>query len=164
MTTFRSRCRDRPLASVCVMLAAGLLLGGCGAGGDTPPAGSPSPSTVQPGSVTRLSVPVPEGQRCAPTTSDFLEGQADVAVDATVEEVAGGEVVLVPSYWYRGDPSEILTLTGPSAALAGLVPGVDFAVGERYLVAGSGGTTMVCGFSGPWSSALERLYGETFGR
>ncbi|MDP3891276.1 hypothetical protein [Nocardioides sp.] len=163
MTSSPARCRPHVLPLVGALLLSGLLLGACG--DDTPQqAGSPSPLTVQPGSVTRLAVPAPEGQRCLPTSSEFLDAQADVAVDARVEEVSGGEVVLVPSHWYRGDPTEILTLTGPPAALAGLLPGVEFTVGQRYLVAGSGGTTMICGFSGPWSSALERLYTGAFGR
>lgn len=157
-----SRLTKVHLSALLGALLVGALLGGCGT--DYPEAQPPAPSAVQPGSVTRLTVPVAGEQRCMAATSEFLDGQADVAVDATVEDVTGDEVVLVPTYWYRGEPTEFLTLTGPSEAMRGLLPGVRFTKGQRYLVAASGGTTMICGFSGPWSTALERLYADAFGR
>ncbi|MFL6002208.1 MAG: hypothetical protein ACJ72P_05315, partial [Nocardioides sp.] len=101
--------------------------------------------------------------RCLPPSADVLSG-ADFAFDGTVEDIKGNLVTLRPTHWYAGQPTDLVTVKGPSEELQQLLVAVDFQDGGRYLVAASdGGRVMVCGFSDEFSPRLEGLYGKAFG-
>jgi hypothetical protein len=89
-------------------------------------------------------------------------GRAEVAFDGEVASVADGRVVLRPTQFYVGGPADQVEVAQASESMQDLVLGVRFQEGERYLVAANGGDVMVCGFSGPWSERLARLYEGAF--
>ena len=102
--------------------------------------------------------------RCLPPSADVLSG-ADVAFDGTVEKIEGDLVTLRTTQWYAGEPTDLVTVKGPSEDLQALLAAVDFQDGGRYLVAASnGGRVMVCGFSAPYTQRLAALYGRAFGQ
>jgi hypothetical protein len=130
-----------------------------------PEAGSePTASTSAP-STTELQAPGAGATsgRCLPPTAEVLSG-ADVAFDGTVDKIEDDLVTLRASHWYAGNPTDLVTVKGPSEELQQLLVAVDFQDGGRYLVAASDhGQVMVCGFSAEYSAQLERLYGQAFG-
>lgn len=130
-----------------------------------PPSAGSDPTTLPSGeSVTALRAPGAGAAsgRCLPVTADLLSG-TEVAFDGTVEEIEGDLVTLRPTRWFAGGPTDLVTVRGPSADLQALLVAVDFRVGERYLVAASGGRVMVCGFSAAHTPGLERTYERAFG-
>ncbi len=86
----------------------------------------------------------------------------DVAFDAEVTSVDGSTVTLDVSRWYQGGDADTVTVENPDAGKAALIDGVDFAVGERYLVSATGGAVNSCGLSGVFSPQLEALYVDAF--
>ncbi|MBD8871067.1 hypothetical protein [Nocardioides donggukensis] len=166
-------------AGLPALLLGALLLGAC-SGADEPvdraeteatatptgpTSGGASPDEGPPaGTETVLSVPPGGGAgRCLPTTAEHLTG-AELAVDATVLTRDRREVVLEPTRWFAGEPTETLTVRAVPEVLSSLLLAVDLREGERYLVAADAeGTLMVCGFSATWTPRLERIYEEAFG-
>lgn len=101
--------------------------------------------------------------RCLPPSADVLSG-ANVAFDGTVEKIQGDLVTLRATHWYAGEPTDLVTVKGPSEELQALLVAVDFQEGDRYLVAAShGDQVLVCGLSASFSPRLEALYGKAFG-
>jgi len=126
--------------------------------------GEPSapPSDESPASSLELALPDQEtAGRCMVPTPAVL-GRAEVAFDGEVASVADGRVVLRPTQFYVGGPADQVEVAQASESMQDLVLGVRFQEGERYLVAANGGDVMVCGFSGPWSERLARLYEGAF--
>lgn len=159
-----------------VAAAAVLLIAAGGAfalvGGDdgpvTPPtAGSSSGASADgpEGEVTTTDLTLPGGApaRCMVPSADTLAGAA-YAVDAEVTAVEAGTATLEPTTWFAGEETDRVEVAAGSADLAALIGAPEFAVGQRYLVAGNEqGQVMVCGFSGPYDDRLAQLYAEAFG-
>lgn len=145
-------------AAVALIAAAGLT-GIVGLGSDddpTPPVAQPAPT------VTELTVPAGAPARCMVPNPEVLSNAA-FALDAEVVAVADGAVVLAPSQWYAGDPTDRVEIDAPPADLQALIGAPAFEVGQRYLVAGDAqGQIMVCGFSGPWTQERADLYSQAF--
>lgn len=114
-------------------------------------------------SVTVLQPPAagPGQARCAVPSPGILARQ-QLAFDGTVTQVADGEVTLEPAMFYAGEPTDLVVVKAPPAKLRDLLLTVDFEKGKRYLVAADRGRVSICGYSGPWSADLERLYLEAF--
>ena len=101
--------------------------------------------------------------RCLPPEAapDVLTAQG-VAVDAVVDAISGGIVTLVPTRFYAGEETDLVTVTEPSGDLQALLAGVDFEEGGRYLVSATDGQVTLCGFSARYSGALADVYDEAF--
>ena len=85
-----------------------------------------------------------------------------VAFDGTVTTLEDGGVVLTPTTWYAGEPTDLVEVQAPPAELEGLLLAVQFEEGGRYLVSATDGRVTVCGFSAPYSAELAALYEQAF--
>ncbi|GAB6985086.1 hypothetical protein [Nocardioides pyridinolyticus] len=157
--------RDRSPLTWLVAAAAVLIIAGVGlfavlAHGEDQPAPPPAADHQ---TVTELTAPGPEAYaaRCMVPNAELLSRQ-EVAVDGTVTTVADGVVTLAVSKWYAGDPTDLVRVQAPEAAMQELVGAVDFEEGGRYLVSATDGVVTVCGFSAPWSEDLAALYAQGF--
>jgi hypothetical protein len=151
-----------------VAAAAVILIAGVSAfvpierGTDDVPAAGPSGTPADPTTVTSLAVPSDAGTaKCAVPSADIL-AQQGVAFDGVVDEISDGMVTLTPTMFYAGDPTDIVRVEAPPAALEGLLLSVQFEVGQRYLVSAADGQVSLCGYSGAWTPELEQLYVEAF--
>jgi hypothetical protein len=149
-------------AAVVVIIAGGGAFALLNGGTD-----SSTPATSPPEAATTTELHAPGAGattgRCLPPSVDALSG-ADVAFDGTVEGIEGDLVTLRPTHWYAGQPTDLVTVKGPSEELQQLLVAVDFQDGGRYLVAASrGDQVLVCGLSAAFSPRLAGLYGKAFG-
>jgi hypothetical protein len=125
--------------------------------------GSPRPSAAggaEPQAV-ELTMPRQADSRCMPVNPETL-GRARTAFDGEVLSANGDAVTLAVRQWYAGggDAAQVrLDLARVPSSLSGYFA---FEKGRRYLVAAHDGEVIVCGFSAPWSAALERVYAQAF--
>lgn len=117
--------------------------------------GTPGAATLE------LSVPSAAAGKCAVPSAEFLR-ESNVAFDGTVTAIEGESVTLAVKRWYRGGETTEVRVIGPSEQLRQILSGVDFEVGERYLVTAADGQVTLCGFSGSWSEQMAALYEEAF--
>jgi len=99
--------------------------------------------------------------RCAPPSAR-VAAQQDVAVDAVVRSVSAGQVVLDPTRFYTGKPTDQVVVQEVSEDLQALLSAVDFTNGERYLVSASDGRVTLCGLSARWNPDLAAVYDQAF--
>ena len=151
-----------------VAAAAVMLIAGVSAfvlverGTDDVPAAGPSGEPADPTTVTSLAVPSDAvTAKCAVPTADIL-AQQGLAFDGVVDDISDGTVTLTPTMFYAGDPTDIVRVEAPPAALEGLLLSVQFEVGQRYLVSAADGQVSLCGYSGAWTPELEQLFVEAF--
>ena len=155
--------------AVAVLAAAvAVVAGGVGLwsflGGEpaSPPAAQAprSPGAPEP-AVLELQAPTAAPARCARPTPDILRN-ADVAFDGVVTAMDGRRVTLRVSRWFRGGDAETVEVTGPSAAVRGLLQAVGFQEDGRYLVTAVDGQVTLCGLSDAYSADLAAAYAEAF--
>lgn len=93
-----------------------------------------------------------------------LLAQQEVAFDGIVTAVDGESVTFAVGAWYRG-AGDTITLTEPGlgGGVTSIGDLVDFRVGNRYLVSGSGGIVTSCGFSQAYDDAAAAEWAATFG-
>ncbi|WP_108667724.1 hypothetical protein [Euzebya rosea] len=84
------------------------------------------------------------------------------ALAATATTVDGEAVTLSVDRWYAGGDADTVVLHAP-AGLQALIGGIDFVVGEQYLITASDGIVNYCGYSGPASPELTAAFDEAFG-
>lgn len=119
---------------------------------------APAPSSMT------LALPAggPSTASCLPVTAEFL-ADMPVAFAGTAVEETPDAVVLRVDRWYEGGSAREVVLTRAPDGMAALIGQVDLRPGEEYLVTATGGTVNACGFSGPRTPELERLYRQAFG-
>lgn len=84
------------------------------------------------------------------------------AFAGTVVSLDGELVVLDVDRWYAGGgAAQRVQLRGADETVA--LDGVEFVVGEDYLVTAAENVVQVCGISGPATAELEQLYDEWYG-
>ena len=98
-----------------------------------------------------------------PVQADTL-AKAEDAFDGEVVDVSGSTVTIAVSEWFAGDEEATQVRLDVGRAPSALEGHFDFEEGRRYLVAANDGTVLVCGFSGPFSADLERVYQDAFPR
>lgn len=113
----------------------------------------------------RLTVAPTASGRCLMPTPKLLADKP-LAFAGRVLGVAGGTATLRPTTVYAGTPGDEVTVTAAVAPDTGGTPQSDpsFVAGEDYLVVADGGQVVGCGFSGPATPDLQRLYDEAFAR
>jgi hypothetical protein len=121
---------------------------------DPPSAGEEPALTFELAPVDQLS------QSCVPVADIEPVAGAD-AFAGTVVALEGRFVVLDATRWYTDGTAERVRLRGADQSVA--LDGVDFVVGEDYLVTAADDVVQVCGVSGPASPELEALYDEWYG-
>ena len=96
--------------------------------------------------------------------TDFIPDPSAQAFAGTVTAVEANTVTLEVDRWYTGDanqPGVVVLAAGTDVPVA--LDGVEFLVGERYLVTTLGGEVLICGISAPASPDLEALYAQWYG-
>lgn len=84
------------------------------------------------------------------------------ALAATVTAVDGESITLTVDRWYAGGEADTVVLHADQGMEA-LIGGIDFRVGEQYLLTAADGVVNYCGYSGPASDAgLAALFAEAF--
>ena len=121
---------------------------------------SQSPAT-DPGSTTALVASDPGNAKCMVPNVQVLRGNT-LAFDGTVTSIDGDQVTLTPATWFKGTPTETVTVTAPSKQLQELLVAVDFQLDGRYLVTAFQDTVTLCGFSAAYSEDLEKLYQDAY--
>lgn len=123
------------------------------------------PLLTGPGDPTVLAQP--EGGGGATSMCMRIEAeqiaQADVAFRGEVTAVEGDTVTLRVLESFAGDVNATVQIP-QGDVMDGDFSGVEFAVGESYLVAAYDGVLGLCGASGPESPELAALYAEAFDR
>ncbi len=156
------------VAAAAVVLIAGVsIFALVNRGSDDPdnvPVADREPTTTTtnlPISVTRLAVDNATSSRCLVPNSELLRSQS-LAFDGTVESLTDGVATLVPTEFYRGEPTDLVTVVAPGEDLQALLVAVDFKEGERYLVSATDGRVTLCGFTAAYTPQLASLYAEAF--
>ncbi len=89
----------------------------------------------------------------------------EYAFDGTVTAVDGEAVTFAVGTWYRGSGDASVTLTeiglGGGVTTTGTL--VDFQIGSRYLVSGSGGVITSCGYSQAYDASAAADWASAFG-
>lgn len=81
-----------------------------------------------------------------------------VSIDGDID---GDLVVLEVDRWYAGGDADRVVLRGTPDTVS--LDGVEFVVGEDYLVTAADGVVQPCGMSGPTSPELEQAYDQWYG-
>ncbi|MET7280325.1 hypothetical protein ABZS29_18960 [Kribbella sp. NPDC005582] len=137
-------------AAAAVLIAAGAVVWGSN-GNDDPVAAPPAVRLTMAGGAT--------GKCRAPEIADFKD--LPVAFEGQVTAIKGDLVTLKVAHWYRGGPADTVEVQSMPEDVATLL-GVDFSIGDSYLVSAADGQVSTCGHSGPADPDLRRLYEEAF--
>lgn len=97
---------------------------------------------------------------CLALDPSILAGMSP-AFAGTVQSVEDETVVLEVDRWYAGGETDVVELQAP-AGLEALIGGIDFEVGEQYLIAATDGTVNYCGHSGPVTPELQAAYDAAY--
>ncbi|WP_028650391.1 hypothetical protein [Nocardioides halotolerans] len=142
-------------------------LGDNGGDADSPVAG-PGPSVVAPdhgaplaGQTTDLTVGG-AGTKCVAEPTAAMLAQYDQAFEGTVTSIEGDTVTLEATDVYQGEVGETVQVQAPAGPFQTMIQQVKFEVGGTYLVSAWQGAVSMCGFSGPASGDLQKLYTEAF--
>jgi hypothetical protein len=122
-----------------------------------------SPTTTVPGKATvlELSAGVDDAlASCMALEPSILAGN-EVAFRGTVTSADGGVVQLIVDEAYRGVDAQVVTLSSPEG-LEALIGGVEWQVGQPYLVSAFAGVVNYCGQSGPATPELQAIYDAAF--
>lgn len=99
---------------------------------------------------------------CLELTPEAL-APVDVAFGGTVTEVDGPSATLEVTRWYKGGDASTVTVENDSPGSVALEGGVEFVVGDDFLVTATGGVlNSACGMSGPATPEYEALFDEAF--
>ncbi|MBA3782326.1 MAG: hypothetical protein H0X12_10815 [Nocardioides sp.] len=126
-----------------------------------PTSQAPEQPVAEPGSTTALVTGEAVEAKCMVPNVRVLRGNT-LAFDGSVTSIEGDQVTLAPTTWFKGTPTETVTVTAPSKQLQELLVAVDFQVGGRYLVTAFQDTVTLCGFSAPYSEDLDKLYQDAY--
>ena len=113
------------------------------------------------GQTTALTAEAPKGRCTAQPTAAML-AQYDQAFEGTVTAIDANTVTLQASEVFQGEVGETVEVSAPPAGFDALLNQVQFQVGGTYLVSSYNGAVSMCGFSGPASAALQKLFTEAF--
>lgn len=87
----------------------------------------------------------------------------DFGFDGIVTAVQGDQVAFAVIKAYKGVNGESLTLTSPGNGVGLQGGGLDFALGDHLLVAGSGSTISGCGYTQAYDPAVAAEWATAFG-
>src|SRR5689334_9824116 len=150
-TTTTTRRRWIPAAAAAaVLIAAGGVIWGVNGNDARPPVAAPPAPTV------KLTIAGGANGKCrAPEVADFKD--LKVAFEGQVTGIKGDLVTLQVAHWYSGGPGDSVEVQSMPEDVATLL-GVDFTVGDSYLVSAADGQVSTCGHSGPSDPELRKLF------
>ncbi len=131
--------------------------------GDEPSVTTPDLKSPLVGETTHLTASAPDAKCVAEPTAAMLAGY-DQAFQGTVTSIEGDTVTLEATDVYQGEVGETVEVKAPEAPFQAMVQQVQFQVGGTFLVSTYGGAVSMCGFSGPASGDLQKLFTEAFVR
>lgn len=101
---------------------------------------------------------------CLPFDVNVLAAMP-VAFAGTATEITQTTVTLNVDHWFTTDTAETdrVAITLPAGNTSAALDGVNFVVGDRYLVTATNGVVNGCGFSGPATSEFETAFTSAFG-
>lgn len=102
----------------------------------------------------------PSMMMCMELTPESI-AMAPIAFRATVDAVDGELVTMTVDHWYKGGDADAVSLTAP-AGMEALIAGLDFHVGQTYLVTAYDGVVNYCGATGPATPELQSLFDQAF--
>lgn len=151
--SFRTR---RAPAMLAVLAACGLVASCSGSTSDEPTADrAAAPLELSLGESDAMA-------SCLPVEAATLAGMSPAFL-GTVTDIEGETITLDIDNWYAGaDPAEAVELHAEHG-LEALIGGIDFQVGEQYLITAAEGNVNYCGYSGPADPALTAVFDEAFG-
>ena len=88
-----------------------------------------------------------------------------VAFAGTATEITPTSVTVSVDRWYTAATAEtdLVDIALPAGTTSAALDGVDFVLGERYLLTATDGNINGCGFSGPATPDLESAFSTAFG-
>lgn len=122
---------------------------------------SPSSTDESNAAATALTLPDAANAKCRVPNVEVLQAQS-VAFEGTTTSIDGRLVTLNATHWYKGDPTESVTVEAATPQMLLALSGVEFEVGKHYLVTASDGQVTLCGFSAPYNSELADLYEQAY--
>ncbi len=143
-------------AMLAIVAACGLVASCSGSTSDEPTAdGATAPLELSLGESNAMA-------SCLPVEAATLADMAPAFL-GTVTDIEGETITLDVDNWYAGaDPAEAVELHAEQG-LEALIGGIDFQVGEQYLITAAQGNVNYCGYSGPADPTLTALFDEAFG-
>jgi hypothetical protein len=141
-------------AAAVVLIATAGVIGLTQRGNDSAPAAQAS--------VTGLGYVPPTSGRCITPDTGVLRAQS-VAFRGTLVSLVDTQATFDVSHWYAGGPTDTAKVSAAAPRLSELVRAADLTVGHDYLVSASDGNVTGCGFSGPATPSLAKLYARAFG-
>lgn len=153
-------------AMLAALVAAGLLAAACGGDADNTRSVADQPDQASTDETVGepLELDLGDGDAmasCLAVDADTLS-QMSPAFGGTVTAVDGETITIDVDTWYSGaDPAESVELHAEQG-LEALIGGIDFEVGQRYLITAAEGNVNYCGYSGPADEALTALFDEAF--
>ena len=155
-----TRNRWLAITGAAAVLVAAVAIGiGITGGGDT----QASPTTVaeQPGPPVTLTASGDDLMASCIRFSVEELANAPLAFEGTVTAVDGPNVSLQVDHWYRGGEAATVELVAPQGMEA-LIGGMQFTVGDQYLISAYDGNVNYCGYSGPSTAELRAAFDEAF--
>lgn len=99
---------------------------------------------------------------CLPVTADVMADMSP-AFEGTVTAVDGETITLSIDHWFAGDTGATEAVLTAPAGMEALIGGVEFTVGDTYLITAANGTVNYCGYSGPATADLRAVFEAAFG-
>lgn len=125
--------------------------------------GGGKPAVVAAPTVTELK---PSGQdpmtaMCLMFDVNTLK-QAGIAFGGTVTSIGDGKVTLKADRWFKGNPTDNVTIEVPPGLDTAALDGVSFEMGKRFLISATDGVMGGCGYSGPADASYEKQFEQAF--
>lgn len=134
-------------AAAAVVLFLGAFFGFQGTTNDTPP--------------LQLSLGQSDALSSCMVLSVDVLAEMPVAFEGTATAVDGEAVTLEVDQWYIGGEASTVELHAP-AGMQALIGGIEFGVGNQYLITANDGTVNYCGYSDVATPELRSLFDEAF--
>lgn len=112
-------------------------------------------------SVTSLTLPEANLLKCQVPNVEVLKVQT-LAFEGVPTAIVGRTVTLEVTRWFRGEPTDLVTIEEASPEMRLALSGVEFELGERYLVSATDGQVTLCGFSAPYDKELADLFAQAY--
>ena len=151
--------RDRSPLTWLVAAASVVLIAAAGAVGlaqrdnGSAPAARPSLTELRDSAVSGL---------CILPNARVLRVQS-VAFRGTLVSLTDTAATFHADHWYAGGPTDSVKVAPSPDRIPEMMRASDLTVGDDYLVAATGGMVTGCGFTGPVSPRLQKLYDAAFG-
>lgn len=111
-------------------------------------------------------IPIASPAMCIESYDLQTLANRDVAFDGNLDSIEGDTVIFTVNTWFTGGSADQVTLdaAGLVGGITSISPvGATFEIGSRYLVSGSGGFVVACGFTMTYDSAIAGDWATVFG-